>query len=38
MVEKFGLEHELLWTNEDDKGFFDSKKYDEDMWMGHRIF
>ena len=33
MVEKFGLEHELLWTNEDDKGFFDSKKDDEDMWM-----
>jgi len=33
MVEKSGLEHGLLWTNEDIKWFFDSKKYYEDMWM-----
>ena len=33
MVEKSGLERELLWTKEDNKCFFDSKKYDEDMWM-----
>ena len=33
MVEKSGLEYELLWTDEDNKWFFDSKKYDEDMCM-----